>query len=145
LLDILRAQNDYLVIDMPRVLVPWVQPVMDVVDRLVVVTDTSVPSIRSAKRLIDFYKSDNPGLEMDVVINHEKKPLVQAQHHREAAKALDTTFNHWLPHDPKAARMSVDYGQPLSQAAPRSDLNKAFQALAKSTMAAMPMAAHASH
>ena len=102
------------------------------------VTDTTVPSIRSAKRLIDFYKGENPGLKINIVINHEKKPLVQGQHHKEAARALDQKFEHWLPHDPKAARASVDYGKPLSAVAPRSDLNKAVTALAKATMTALP-------
>lgn len=138
LVDTLRRNYDYVVLDLPRALVSWVQPVMNVADELIVVTDTTVPSIRSAKRLIDFYKGENPGLKVNVVINHEKRPLVQGQHHKEAARVLEQKFEHWLPHDPRAARTSVDYGKPLSAVAGRSDLNKAITALAKATLKAMP-------
>ena len=143
LIDALRRTHDYVVLDLPRAIVSWIQPVMEVADELIIVSDTTVPSIRSAKRLIDFYKGENPTLKVNVVINHEKRPLVQAHHHKEAAKALDLKFENWLPHDPKAARTSVDYGKPLSAVAPRSDLNKAIAALAKSTAKAMPAAQHA--
>lgn len=141
LIDLLRRTHDYVVIDLPRALVSWIQPVMENADELLVVTDLTVPSVRSAKRLIDFYKGENPGLRIRPVINHEKRPLVQGQHHKEAAKALDAKFDHWLPDDPKAARASVDFGKPLSAVAARSDLNKAIHNLAKATMKALPSVA----
>lgn len=143
LIDEFRRQHDYVVIDMPRAIVSWIQPIMDVADQLIIVTDTTVPSIRSAKRMIEFFKGENPGLSVNVVINHEKKPLVQANHHKEAAKALSTKFEHWLPEDERAARAAVDYGKPLSAVAAGSALNKAVHALAKSTMKALPVVQHA--
>ncbi|MBT8416610.1 MAG: AAA family ATPase [Silicimonas sp.] len=145
LIQNLRKTNDYVVVDLPRALVPWIQPVMDDADQMIIVTDTTVPAIRSAKRLIEFYKTDNPNLHVEVVINHEKKPMVQAHHHKEAARALDVRFEHWLPHDEKAARASVDFGKPLSAVAGSSGLNKAISALAKSTMKALPSVEHATH
>lgn len=143
LVETLRRSHDYVVLDLPRALVGWIQPIMDVADNVILVTDTTVPSIRAAKRLIDFYKGENPSLNVTVVINHEKKPLVQGAHHKEASRALDLPFDHWIPHDPKAARTAVDFGKPLSMVAPRSDLNKAIAHLAKSTLAAMPKVEHA--
>ena len=145
LIDALRRSHDYVVIDLPRAIVSWIAPIMAVADEVVVVTDTTVPSIRSAKRLIDFYTAENPSLKVNVVINHEKKPLVQGHHHKEAASVLEHKFEHWLPHDPKAARTAIDYGKPLSSVAPRSDLNKAITALAKSTMKAFPMVDRVTH
>ena len=97
-----------------------------------------MPSIRASRRLIDFFLSDNPGLNIELVINHEKKPLVQGHHHKEAAKVLELKFEHWLPHDPKAARNAVDYGKPLSEVSARSDLSKAIANLAKATAKKMP-------
>ncbi len=138
LIDSIRRTHDYVVIDLPRAITTWVEPVIASADELILVTDTTVPSIRATHRLIDFYTSDNPGLEIEVVINHEKRPLVQAQHHKEAARVLDRKFEHWLPHDPKAARTAVDYGKPLSEVAGRSDLTKAISNLAKATAKKMP-------
>ena len=145
LIEALRRSNDYVVLDLPRAITSWMGPVMAAADEVIVVTDTTVPSIRAADRIIDFYKTENPTLEFKVVINHEKKPLVQAHHHKEAAKVLDQKFEHWLPHDPKGARAGVDYGKPLSEVAPRSDLYKAIANLAKSTIQAMPAAERAAH
>ncbi|MEO0917185.1 MAG: AAA family ATPase, partial [Pseudomonadota bacterium] len=95
LIDALRATNDYVVIDLPRALVDWIEPVISNADEIVVVTDTTVPSIRATRRLIDFYLADNPGLDIEVVINHEKRPMMQAAHHKEAARVLEKKFEHW--------------------------------------------------
>jgi pilus assembly protein CpaE len=131
LVDALRQTHDFVVIDMPRALVDWIEPVISGADEIVIVTDTTVPSIRATRRLMDFYLSDNPQVEIEVVINHEKRPLMQAAHHKEAARVLEKKFEHWLPHDVKAARSAVDFGRPLSEVAARSDLTKAIGNLAK--------------
>ncbi len=133
LIDNLRRSHDYVIVDMPRALTSWIEPVVSSADEMIVVTDTTVPSIRSCRRLIDFFMADNPGLAVEVVINHEKKPLVQGHHHKEAAKVLDRKFEHWLPHDAKAARNAVDFGKPLAEVAGRSDLTKAITNLARAT------------
>ena len=145
LIEALRQANDYVVVDLPRAMVNWIEPVIAAADQMIVVTDTTVPSIRAAARLIEFYTAEHPSLKIEIVINHEKKPFVMAQHQKEAARVLDRKFNHWLPHDPKAAREAIDFGKPLSEAAPRSDLCKAIAALAKATAESMPAVQHASN
>lgn len=143
LIDAIRRAHDYTVIDLPRALVGWIEPVIATADEIVIVTDTTVPSIRATRRLMDFYLASNPGLPIEVVINHEKKPMLQAAHHKEAARVLETKFEHWLPHDPKAARAGVDFGKPLSEVAGRSDLAKAIGFLARATTKRLPMQATA--
>jgi pilus assembly protein CpaE len=101
------------------------------------VTDSSVPSIRQARRLIDFYTEDNLNLKIDIVIGQEKRPVVKGKHHTEAAKVLERSFEHWLPFDPRAARESVDQGKPLSQVAGRSPLTRAIARLGKDTISAL--------
>ncbi|MEO1538154.1 MAG: AAA family ATPase [Pseudomonadota bacterium] len=131
LVNALRSTHDYVVIDLPRALVDWIEPVISGSDEVVVVTDTTVPSIRATQRLMNFYLADNPGLDIEVVINHEKRPMMQAAHHKEAARVLERKFEHWLAHDVKAARSAVDFGKPLSEVAPRSDLTKGIAGLAR--------------
>ena len=133
LIAALRANHDYVVIDLPRALVDWIEPVINAADEIQIIADTTVPSIRATRRLMDFYMADNPGLQIEVVINHEKRPMMQAAHHKEAARVLERKFEHWLPHDPKAARNAVDFGRPLSEVSPRSDLAKAIGLLARGT------------
>ena len=131
LIQNLRTKYDYVVLDLPRALVDWVSPVLEYSDRLYLVTDTTVPSIQQARRLIDFYTEDNLGLQIEIVINHEKKPLVSGRHHTEASKVLERKFRYWLPDDKKAACQAVDCGKPLSQSAARSSLAKAITKIAR--------------
>lgn len=133
LIETLRRMHDFVVVDLPRALVGWIEPVISTADEIIIVTDTTVPSVRATRRLMDFYLADNPGLKIEVVINHEKKPMLQGAHHKEAASVLETRFEHWLPHDPKAARTGVDFGKPLSEVAGRSDLARAIGNLARAT------------
>ncbi|MGI9388756.1 MAG: AAA family ATPase [Boseongicola sp.] len=138
LIKTLRTMFDYVVVDLPRALVSWIEPVLSEVDQLLIVTDMTVPAIRATRRLMEFVLADNAQLPIEVVINHEKKPMLLKEHHKEAAKALDINFNHWIAHDPKAARGAVDIGKPISEVASRSDIAKAIASLAKATLAALP-------
>ena len=141
MLDCLRQSCDFVVVDLPRALVGWIEPVIERADEMLIVTDISVPSIRHCRRLIDFLTQDNPALPVEIVVNHQRKPLFRSKLQREAAKALDRRLDHWLPHDPRAASVAADRGQPLSQSAPRSALGKAMRALARATRATLPAAA----
>ncbi len=138
LIATLKTMFDYLVVDLPRALVGWIEPVLAETDKLYIVMDMTVPAVRASRRLMDFVLADNAQLPIELVVNHEKKPMMLKEHHREAQKALDVTFNHWIGHDPKAAREAVDYGKPVSEISGRSDLSKGIAALAKSTIASLP-------
>jgi Flp pilus assembly CpaE family ATPase len=140
MLDVLRSEYDFVIVDMPRALVEWVTPILENSDKLYLVTDSLVPSIRQARRLIDFFSECNLALPIELLINHESRPLFLAQHHKEAAKVLEREFEYWLPYDPKAAQAAVDHGKPISSVSPRSKLGKAFKTLAKDTQKAFPAA-----
>jgi Flp pilus assembly CpaE family ATPase len=112
--------------------VEWLEPVIVRTQRLLVVTDTSVPCIRQARRIIDFYKEANLGLGIDVVVNHESKPLIRSEGHKEAETVLGTRFVHWIPENGKAARRAVDLGRPVVEAQAGSDMGKALRKLAAS-------------
>ncbi|QMU59796.1 MAG: AAA family ATPase [Boseongicola sp.] len=138
LIKTLKTMYDYVVVDLPRALVSWIEPILGECDQLMIVTDMSVPAVRATRRLMEFVLADNAQLPIEIVINHEKKPMLLRNHHKEAAKALDVKFNHWIAHDPKAAREAVDYGKPISEVSGRSDIAKGIAALAKATIVALP-------
>jgi len=138
LIKTLKSMFDYVVVDLPRALVNWIEPVLSETDQLFIVSDMSVPAVRATRRLMEFVLADNAQLPIEVIINHEKKPMILREHHREAAKALDVTFNYWIAHDPKAAREAVDYGKPLSEVSARSDIAKGIASMAKSILTAFP-------
>ena len=131
LFDVLKASYDYVVVDMPRALVEWLEPVVSRLDELLIVTDTSVPSIRQAKRVTDFYREDNITLTARVLVSGESKPLIKTEQIREGEKLLEMKFVHWIPQNTKLARKAVDLGQPIAMTKAGSDIGKAYSALAK--------------
>ncbi|SDL41946.1 AAA family ATPase [Aliiruegeria lutimaris] len=131
ILKLLARNHDYVVVDLPRSLVDWISPVLEMSDRLLLVTDTAVPSIQQARRLIDVFTEDNMSLPVEIIVNFEKRPLVQGRHHKVAASVLERPLAHWLPPDPKTARNALDRGVPLSQVKLRSPLVKAFEKLGR--------------
>ncbi len=135
ILDSLRRMHDYVVVDLPRALVGWIEPVVERADELLVVTDISVASIRHCRRLIDFFTQDNPALPVDVVVNRQRRPLLFSKLHREVGRVLERPLTHWLPHDPRAAMAADGRGEPLSRVAPRSSLGRAMTRLASATSA----------
>ena len=138
LIKTLKTMFDYVIVDLPRALVNWIEPVLSETDQLLIVTDMTVPAVRATRRLMEFVLADNAQMPIEVIINHEKKPMMLRDHHREAAKSLDVTFNYWIAHDPKAAREAVDYGKPLSEVSARSDIAKGIAGMAKSILTAFP-------
>ena len=135
MLAMLQKNYDYIIVDLPRAVADWVEPVLKCAAHLVLVTDTSVPSVRQARRLIDLYHEENVGLPVEVVVNRDRQPLMKSEHVREAEKVLETKFRHWLPSNPKVARTAVDLGRPIVDMKPRSDLGKAITKMA-ATMSA---------
>lgn len=127
----LRLQFDFVVIGLPRALADWLTPVLEASERLLMVTGSSVPAISQARRLLDFYAEASMSLQTDIVISRERKPLIAASHHKEAAKLLQKPFKYWLPNDPSAASAAADRGVPLSAAAGRSSLAKAIRRLSR--------------
>lgn len=128
----LQRKFDYVVIDLPRTLVDWIDPVLARCARLLMVTDTTVPSIRQTHRMIEFFSESRFDLPVEIVVNLEKKPMIQASHHTEAAKVLERPLKHWLPNDSRHARAALDRGQVLSQAAGSAPLTHAIRKIARS-------------
>lgn len=138
LIRTLKSMFDYVVVDTPRALVNWIEPVLEETDKLLIVTDLTVPAVRATRRLQEFVLADNAQMPIEIVINHEKKPMMLREHHREAAKALDVKFTHWIAHDERAAREAVDLGKTISEVAGRSDLAKGIATLARAILTELP-------
>ncbi len=130
LIHVLRQAYDFVVVDLPQVMVDWISPVLEAASRVCVVTGTTVPFIQQSRRLIDFFREQNPGASIEVVIGKQKRPLLRPRRQAESEKALDLPFRHWLPPDDRAAGEAMDQGRPLSQVAPGSALTKSIRSIA---------------
>ncbi|MGV6803385.1 MAG: AAA family ATPase [Ruegeria sp.] len=141
LLNLLQRRYDYVVIDLPCAIVEWVEPILRRATKLALVTDTSVPCVRQARRLIDFYRETNVGLPIEIIINHERQTLIKPAHVREAEKVLETKLKHWVPDNQKIARNAVDLGQPVIAMKPKSDIGKALAKMAEALGSELQVAA----
>jgi pilus assembly protein CpaE len=81
---------------------------------------------------MDFFLEECPGTPVEIVINHEARPMIRGQHHQQAAKLLGRPFGTWLPRDQKVARAALDRGVPLAVAGRRSPLSRSIAQLARS-------------
>lgn len=131
LVDALRKDFDFVVIDLPRTLVEWIPAVIDRTDRMLLLTDTSVPSVRQARRLIDIYTEEALNLDLRVIVSRETKPIMARRHHKEAEHVLERRFDIWLPDDAKSCRTAVDRGVPIASAAGRSNLARGIDRIAR--------------
>lgn len=130
ILAALMAEFDYVVVDLPPVLMIWMEPLLRRASQVLMVCDLTVPSVASARRVIDLMREDNPALPVEVLVSRETKPLFRRRIHREASKALGLPLAHWLPDEPKLSRIALDRGEPLALLAPRSPWAKAIRNLA---------------
>jgi pilus assembly protein CpaE len=137
IVEILRRTHDYVVLDLPSGLSRWMDPIIEHADKALMVTDCAVPSIRQARRLMDFFAETNPSLKVEIVVNHEAKPVLLRRHQAAAEKVLDRKFRHWVPDDPPAAREALDRGVPLSETSPRSRMSKAIARIARDLNASL--------
>lgn len=131
IVDALRVDFDFVVIDLPRGLSSWMPAVIDRTDRMLLLTETTVPCIRQAHRLMNVFTEEALNLDIEIVVSHETKPMIARRHHTEAERVLERPLKHWLPLDAKTCRTAVDCGQPLAKAASRSALSRGIDEIAR--------------
>ncbi|WP_170604203.1 AAA family ATPase [Ruegeria arenilitoris] len=134
LIETLRMEFDYVVVDLPRVLVDWVGAVVNASDRMLMVSDSSVSSVRQACRLIDFFAKERLEPPVEIVFSRERKPTFRSSHHIEAQKALGRDLKFWLPNDERHAKQSLDRGELLSQTAKGCALSKSIRTMGHKIM-----------
>ncbi|PWJ20303.1 AAA family ATPase [Jannaschia seohaensis] len=131
IIEALRDSHDFVIVDLPRALCDWTSAVMDRVDRLLLMTDTTVPTVRQARRVIDILTEDALNVDVQLVVSREFKPMIQRRHHKVAQEVLERKFAHWLPEDPKSCRSASDRGVPIHQISRRSPLSRAIDGIAR--------------
>lgn len=130
IIDVLAAENDLVIVDLPPALITWLEPLLQRAERLLMVTDLAVPSLSRARRILNLMTEDQPDLPVEIVVAHEKKPFRLGRTHRDAEAALGHPLRHWLPDEARLARQALDRGEPLAQLAPRCPWSKAVRQMA---------------
>ena len=125
LLDISCAAFPYVILDMPRHMMPWTKPVLAAVDQAIIVRELTVPSLHAAAdmcRDIDVLRGE--GSKARLVLNRmfQKKQFRAGFPVDAAEKAIERKIDVTVTSDWDAARTAVNLGKPIANVKPKSPL-----------------------
>jgi pilus assembly protein CpaE len=117
LLDLVSSHFDYVVIDMPRTWFSWTDSVLLGSNRLFIVSETTVPSLRHAKQLVDAIRERlGDGLHPQVIINRfVPKMFGPGLRKSDIEQAIGSAFLACIPNDYALVREAIDRGVPLEE------------------------------
>jgi pilus assembly protein CpaE len=115
LLDLVSSHFDYVVFDMPRTWFSWTDSVLLGSNKLFIVSETTVPSLRHAKQLVDAIRERlGEGPKPQVIINRFVQKMFSTGLRRsDIQQALGEAFLACVPNDYALVREAIDRGVPL--------------------------------
>jgi pilus assembly protein CpaE len=113
-IEIARRAYATLLIDLPMIWNEWGHAVLSRSDRIVLVTELTIPSLRQARRQIEMMMREQLGnIPLFVVANRVDRGLFgKGLSQKVGEKALGRAINFVIPNDPMIA-MAADAGLPL--------------------------------
>jgi pilus assembly protein CpaE len=130
LLDDLMRNHDIVVADATSQLSEISLEAMDRSDRVLVVTDLSVTSVKNTKMLLSVVAHLRVDMaRISVVVNHRDTPGTAGLDRSRVEHFLGMRVLVEIPHDPIAMGASVDRGVPVVLSSPRSPSALAFERL----------------
>lgn len=131
IIDLAQQEFDYVVIDMPLALTSWYEMVLDMTDKLYLVTQLNVPAIRQTRRLIDILKDEGLySLPVSIVLNRYVRRFNEHTRIRQCSRALDNTIEHYLVEDERTVLEAVNRGVALSEVRRRSKICRTIRNMA---------------
>jgi pilus assembly protein CpaE len=126
---------DYLVLDMPGVLVNWTETALRMSDVFFPVIELDLRSAQNALRFVKTLKfEDLPVEKLRFVLNRAPKmtDLSGKARVKRMAERLDISFGEKLPDGGRQVAESNDHGSPLAMRSPKNPLRKEIGRLARS-------------
>jgi pilus assembly protein CpaE len=117
LLDLVSAHFDYVVIDMPRTWFTWTDSVLLGSNRVFIVSEMTVPSVKQAKQIAGAIRERlGDGPRPQVVVNRfEQRMFGSSLRRNDIEQALGEEFAGVLPNDYGLVREAIDRGVPLTE------------------------------
>ncbi len=125
LLDVACAAFPYVILDMPRHMMPWTKSVMAAVDQAVIVSELTVPSLHAAAdmcRDVDVLRGDASKARLVLNRMFQKKQFRAGFPVDQAEKAIERKIDVTVTSDWDAARTAVNLGKPIANVKPKSAL-----------------------
>jgi pilus assembly protein CpaE len=135
ILEFARTNFDYVVIDMPSVVVQWTETVLHAAHVYFTMLELDMRSAQNTLRLIRALKGEELPIEkLRYVLNRAPKftDLTGKSRVKRMAESLDIKIEVQIPDGGKPVTEAGDHGLPLSEVAAKSPVRREIQKLAKS-------------
>lgn len=131
LLDLVSAYFDYVVIDLPRIWFPWTETVIQGSNRLFVVADMTVPSIRHARRLMQAIdaKTGTQDSRQFLVNRVDQRTNGSGLNWTDVEAALGERLAGGVPNNYRLVRDAIDRGVPLEEIQAENNVTAALKAV----------------
>lgn len=126
LLDLSAQRFSNVVIDVPRSWQSWTETVLLGSNDCFIVTELTVPGLRSARRMIsEFHDRLGDDVNARVIINKHSRPLIKIGiSHKEVEQVLGNKFAGYIGDETRLAREAIDRGVPIIELKRRNKLLK---------------------
>jgi pilus assembly protein CpaE len=129
LLDLAALKFEQIVIDLPRVWLPWTEGVLRGSDRVFVVTEMTVPGLRQAYRLVKALEARcGEDIHASVIVNRFRPRLisggVNSLRRKDAEQVLGDSLGGFVSEDYRLVREAIDRGVPLYEIKRRNNINR---------------------
>jgi pilus assembly protein CpaE len=120
LLDLVSSHFDHVVIDMPRTWFSWTDSVLLGSNRLFIISEMTVPSLRHAKQLVAAIRERlGDGPQPQVLVNRfEQRMFAPGLKRSDIEQALGDDFAGVIPNHYQLVREAIDRGVPLDEVKP---------------------------
>jgi pilus assembly protein CpaE len=126
LIDLVSANFDFVVMDLPRAWQPWSRDILLGSDNIFIVTEMTVPGLRYARDLADrFDDVCGTHLETRVIVNKRKKKIFgQYLRAADASQVLGPRLAGFISANEDLVREAIDRGVPLFQLSKSNRVDK---------------------
>ncbi len=134
-LDVARANFDFVIVDMPSTVVQWTEAVLNHSHVYFATMELDMRSAQNTLRMIRALKAEElPYEKLRYVLNRAPKftDLSGKGRVKRLAESLDITIELQLPDGAKQVTQSNDHGLPLAETAAKNPLRREIAKLAKS-------------
>jgi pilus assembly protein CpaE len=127
-LELLKAEFDVVVVDLPRITDEAALHCLDKADLILLITTADVPALARARQHATLLDQLGHGADkIRIVANRCGRPGILSD--EDPLRAVGLAPAAWLPEDARTAADSLASGRPISTLAPRSKLAAAFAGL----------------
>jgi pilus assembly protein CpaE len=130
LLDLVSANFQYVVFDMPRTWFSWTDSVLLGSNKLFIIAETTVPGMRHAKQLVTAIRERLDSPNPQVIVNRFQSGVFSSGlRQSDLQAALGDAFTAVVPNDYALVREAIDRGVPLDEVKPGNKITAQLKKL----------------